>query len=86
MVGGPTRTGNLNDLYIIKANGKIVSARNYGGRFLLWSGIMDYKLSEGDTIVVPTELKIPIMWRPLIKDVVQIIFQSISTAVLAKRL
>jgi protein involved in polysaccharide export with SLBB domain len=86
MVGGPTRTGNLNDLYIIKANGRIVSAQNYGGRFLLWSGIMDYKLSEGDTIVVPTELKIPIMWRPLIKDVVQIIFQSISTAVLAKRL
>jgi SLBB domain./SLBB-domain like (DUF1017). len=86
MVGGPTRTGNLNDLYIIKANGRIVSAQNYGGRFLLWSGIMDYKLSEGDTIVVPTELKVPIMWRPLIKDVVQIIFQSISTAVLAKRL
>jgi SLBB domain. len=86
MVGGPTRTGNLNDLYIIKANGRIVSAQNYGGRFLFWSGIMDYKLSEGDTIVVPTELKIPIMWRPLIKDVVQIIFQSISTAVLAKRL
>jgi protein involved in polysaccharide export with SLBB domain len=86
MVGGPTRTGNLNDLYIIKANGRIVSAQNYGGRFLLWSGIMDYKLSEGDTIVVPTELKIPIMWRPLIKDIVQIIFQSISTAVLAKRL
>jgi len=47
---------------------------------------MDYKLSEGDTIVVPTELKIPIMWRPLLKDIVQIIFQSISTAVLAKRL
>jgi polysaccharide export outer membrane protein len=86
MVGGPTRTGNLKDLYIIKANGRIVSAQNYGGRFLLWSGIMDYKLSEGDTIVVPTELKIPIMWRPLIKDIVQIIFQSISTAVLAKRL
>jgi polysaccharide export outer membrane protein len=86
MVGGPTRTGNLNDLYIIKANGRIVSAQNYGGRFLLWSGIMDYKLNEGDTIAVPTELKIPIMWRPLIKDVVQIIFQSISTAVLAKRL
>jgi len=36
--------------------------------------------------VVPTELKVPIMWRPLIKDVVQIIFQSIATAVLAKRL
>jgi polysaccharide export outer membrane protein len=86
MVGGPTRTGNLNDLYVIKANGRIVSAQNYGGRFLLWSGIMDYKLNEGDTIVVPTEFKIPIMWRPLIKDVVQIIFQSISTAVLAKRL
>jgi polysaccharide export outer membrane protein len=86
MVGGPTKTGNLNDLYVIKANGRIVSTQNYGGRFLLWSGIMDYKLNEGDTIVVPTELKIPIMWRPLIKDVVQIIFQSISTAVLAKRL
>jgi len=86
MVGGPTKTGNLNDLYVIKANGRIVSTQNYSGRFLFWSGIIDYKLNEGDTIVVPTELKLPIMWRPLIKDVVQIIFQSISTAVLAKRL
>ncbi len=86
MVGGTAKNADKKNIYIIKANGRVVSAQSYGRSFLLWSGIEDYQLSEGDTIVVPSELKIPIMWRPLIKDVVQIIFQSISTAVLAKRL
>lgn len=86
MVGGPGKNADKKNIYIIKSNGRVISAQSYGRSFLLWSGIEDYPLSEGDTIVVPSELKVPIMWRPLIKDVVQIIFQSISTAVLAKRL
>lgn len=86
MVGGPTRGADTKDIYVIKANGKVISQRTYGRPFLLGASLMKYKLEEGDAIVVPTKLKVPILWRPLIKDVVQIIFQSISTAVLARRL
>ncbi|MFN3787472.1 MAG: SLBB domain-containing protein [Sulfurihydrogenibium azorense] len=86
MVGGVGKNADKKNIYIIKANGRVVSSQSVGRSFLLWSGLEDYQLSEGDTIVVPTELKIPIAWRPMIKDIVQIIFQSISTAVLAKRL
>lgn len=86
MVGGPARGADTKDLYVIKANGKVISQRTYGKPFFLGASLMSYKLEGGDAIVVPTKIKVPILWRPLIKDVVQIIFQSISTAVLAERL
>lgn len=78
--------GRHKDIYLIKANEKVISQRTYGRPFFLGASIMSYKLEEGNAIVVPTKIKVPVLWRPLIKDVVQIIFQSISTAVLAKRL
>ncbi len=94
-VGGPGKDADLENIYIIKANGRVIARRNYEKFFKLsWEerklyfigDFMDIPLEEGDTIVVPTEIKVPTMWRPLIRDVVQIIFQAISTAVLAKRL
>ena len=94
-VGGPGKNADVDDIYIIKANGKVIAKRNYDNFFtfsweenkLYFAGdFMNMTLEEGDTIVVPAKLKVPIMWRPLIKDVVQIIFQAISTAVLAQRL
>lgn len=86
MVGGPTRGADTKDIYVIKANGRVISQRTYGKPFFLGASLMGYKLEEGDAIVVPTKVKVPVLWRPLIRDVVQIIFQSIATAVLAKRL
>lgn len=86
MLGGPKKQANTRDIYVIKANGMVVSSNTLGRGFLLRSSIEDYIVEEGDTIVVPSEFRLPIAWRPLIRDVVQIIFQAISTAVLAKRL
>ncbi|WP_121923504.1 SLBB domain-containing protein [Hydrogenothermus marinus] len=93
-VGGAKENAKEDDIYIIKANGRVVSKRNFDSSFIKWQDDKLYikqdfysmKLEQGDTIVVPTELKIPVMWRPLLRDITQIIFQSISTAVLAKRL
>ncbi len=94
-VGGPGKNADLENIYVIKANGRVIARRNYErffrfsweeGKLYFAGDFMDMPLDEGDTIVVPTELKVPTMWRPLIRDVVQIIFQAISTAVLAKRL
>lgn len=83
-VGGATKTADLENMFVIKANGKVISKQQYSGWFS--PKFENIALEPGDTIIVPVEIKVPIMWRPLIKDIVQIIFQSLSTAVLAKRL
>ncbi len=95
LVGGLKEGAKEEDIYIIKANGRVVSNRQLqqsthfsweNRKLYVKRDIMEIPVEEGDTIVIPSEIKIPIMWRPLIRDVVQIIFQAISTAVLAKRL
>ncbi len=93
-VGGLKENAKEDDLYIIKANGRVISKRNFDSDIFEWQenklvfgkDFYSMRLEQGDTIVVPTEVKVPILWRPLIKDVTQIIFQALSTAVLAKRL
>ncbi len=94
-VGGPGKDADLDNIYVIKANGRVISRRNFDrffnfswedGKLYFGTDFMSMPLDQGDTIVVPAEIKVPVMWRPLIRDVVQIIFQAISTAVLAKRL
>ena len=93
--GGPGKNADLDNIYIIKANGRVVARRNYekflqiawkDNKLFFGGDFLEVTVEQGDTIVVPAELKVPTMWRPLIRDVVQIIFQAISTAVLAKRL
>ena len=93
--GGPGKNADLDNIYIIKANGRVVARRNYekflqiawkDNKLFFGGDFLEATVEQGDTIVVPSELRVPTMWRPLIRDVVQIIFQAISTAVLAKRL
>ena len=94
-VGGLTEEADLDNIYVIKANGRVISRRNYDrtltfewreSRLYFARDFLSMPLEEGDTVVVPTKLRVPTMWRPLVRDVVQIIFQAISTAVLARRL
>jgi len=93
-VGGLKDYAKKDDIYIIKANGRVISQRNYENFAFYWDDnklnfgkdFYSLQLEQGDAIVVPTEMKIPILWRPLIKDITQIIFQALSTAVLASRL
>ena len=88
-VGGLKDNADINDIYIIKANGRVLSKKQFASInfvFVKYNSFLKYKPEQGDAIVVPTKLKVPIMWRPLLRDITQIIFQSISTAVLAKRL
>ncbi len=88
-VGGLKDNADVNDIYIIKANGRVLSKKQFASInfvFVKYNSFLKYRPEQGDAIVVPTKLKVPIMWRPLLRDITQIIFQSISTAVLAKRL
>ena len=87
--GGYRNNANSGEIYLIKANGRIVSRRSYSS---FWSFIglgnsfMHMRVKPGDTIVVPAEFKAPILWMPLIKDITQIMFQSISTVALVRYL
>ncbi len=88
-VGGLKDNADVDDIYIIKANGRVLSKKQFASInfvFVKYNSFLRYKPEQGDAIVVPTKMKVPIMWRPLLRDITQIIFQSISTAVLAKRL
>jgi protein involved in polysaccharide export with SLBB domain len=89
-VGGPAKDSDLDNIYVIKTNGKIITQKSYdemNGFFMSWFKSFDsMKLEEGDAIVVPFEVNIPIMWRPILRDITQIAFQSISTLVLAQSL
>ncbi|TCK04466.1 SLBB domain-containing protein [Phorcysia thermohydrogeniphila] len=90
LAGGLTKDASEKEIFVIKADGSVVSNSSDGklnfdwddenNRILLDSGdILDYTLQPGDAIIVPTEIKVPTMWRPLIKDVMQIIYQGAIT-------
>jgi polysaccharide export outer membrane protein len=93
MSGGLTKDADKENIFVIKADGSVISSSNVNSD-KFWEGrnlpewgkpeeysteILDYKLSPGDGIIVPTEVHVPTMWRPLIKDVTQIIYQGALT-------
>lgn len=98
-LGGMAENADTDDLYIIKANGKIISKKQYSGLKKLYLSIdwtkkqiglarnfESTRLEQGDCIVVPAALKVPTMWRPILRDIAQIMFQTMSTVLLATRL
>ena len=98
LAGGLTKDADKKNIFVIKADGTTVSSGE-GGHLIKWdsvkkrfvwgngdSKILSYKLQPGDAVIVPTEIKVPIMWRPLIKDVVQIVYQSALVVYTVSRL
>jgi len=88
--GGLTKDADKENIFVIKANGSVVSSENVGEKKFDWNSetnrivlgkndIMDYRLEPGDSVIVPTKVHVPVMWRPLIKDVMQIIYQGAIT-------
>ena len=95
--GGLTKFSDTKEMFVIKANGTVISRRLKGfawqkswdkesKRLYYAKSFQDIPLDPGDTIVIPTKVKIPTLWRPLIRDVVQIIFQAIATVAIIDRL
>jgi polysaccharide export outer membrane protein len=85
--GGLTKFSDTDEMFVIKADGTVMSRRQKGfvwkeswdkgsKRFYFARNFQDIPLDPGDTIVIPTKVEIPILWRPLIRDIVQIAFQT----------
>lgn len=96
-VGGLTKFSDKKGMFVIKADGTVMSRRQKGfvwqtswekgsKRVYFAKSFEDIPLDPGDTIVIPTKVKIPILWRPLIRDAVQIIFQAVATVALINAL
>ncbi len=91
--GGLTKDADIENIFVIKPNGAVITSSNiYKGKhwqgrnptvwgipFLFSKNIMNYKLDSGDAIIVPLKINVPIFWRPLLRDVMQIIYQSALT-------
>jgi len=84
-VGGLSKDADNTDVYVIKANGKIVSQRNFSSKYLGWDkgkfyfrrDFLALNLEQGDTVVIPEEIKVPILWMPLIRDVTSILSRQL---------
>jgi protein involved in polysaccharide export with SLBB domain len=68
--GGPTRDADKGSLYLLKADGSVVSKQQRGRFFNSFDGQV---VVPGDTIVVPEELKVS--WTKEFKDWTQIFYQ-----------
>ena len=88
--GGLTKDADKDNVFVIKADGSVVSSSNLKDRNFKWDNntnriiigsesIYDYVLQPGDAVIVPLKVHVPTMWRPLIKDVMQIIYQGAIT-------
>jgi protein involved in polysaccharide export with SLBB domain len=90
LVGGITKDAEEDEIYLVKANGTVLSkSQERGG--ISWdsekyrwasSSFYDNKVDPGDTIIVPKELKV-YPWLRVAKDITQVLAQvALSAGVL----
>jgi len=72
--GGPTRDADAGSIYIIRADGTVISRRQSGLLFGLGGGFTGERLMPGDTIVVPEDLE-KFRFTKELKDWSQIFYQ-----------
>jgi protein involved in polysaccharide export with SLBB domain len=69
--GGTTRSADARSIYVIRADGSVVSRRQADGPFRDFEG---ERLTPGDTIVVPEDLE-KFRWTKELRDWTQILYQ-----------
>ncbi|MBT4838039.1 MAG: hypothetical protein HON94_11905, partial [Methylococcales bacterium] len=77
--GGYSKLANANDVYIVKANGQIISSDTLTPFGSSWFGINRFEINPGDTIVVPIEIQ-QVSTLRIIKQVSTILFNLATTA------
>lgn len=80
-VGGPTESADRSHIFLVKANGSVVTKDNVGESFFLFGGrgIESAKVEPGDSIVVPEKLVQTRLMKD-VKDITQILYQVAVTA------
>ncbi|GAB4369640.1 MAG: SLBB domain-containing protein [Deltaproteobacteria bacterium] len=80
-VGGPTESADRDHIFLLKANGSVVTRENVEGGFFLFGdrGILSAKVEPGDSIVVPEKLVQTRLMKD-VKDITQILYQIAVTA------
>jgi protein involved in polysaccharide export with SLBB domain len=70
--GGPTKDADTGSIYVIRADGSVISQRQSSSLF--GGGVTDERLTPGDAIIVPEDLE---KWRftKSLKDWTQILYQ-----------
>lgn len=76
-VGGPTQEADEGGMYLVKADGTVVSKKQSGGFFT--PGFYSREVESGDTIVVPQQYE-KTAWLRNIKDIAMILGQIALTA------
>ncbi len=71
--GGPTKDADTSSIYVVRADGTVISRRQSGGLFAL-GGFEGERLMPGDAIVVPEELD-KFRFTKAFKDWTQILYQ-----------
>jgi protein involved in polysaccharide export with SLBB domain len=77
-VGGPTGEGDTDEMYLVKADGTVLST-NQSSSFLFYNGFLSSPVDSGDTIVVPQKFE-KTAWLRDIKDITTIISQIALSA------
>jgi len=83
-VGGPTEDADRKHIFVVKADGSVMTKETAGGGnwFSGDDAILDARVGPGDSIVVPEKL-IHTRWMKDLKDITQIVFQiAVATGVL----
>jgi polysaccharide export outer membrane protein len=75
MTGGPTENAQENAMYVVQANGSVVSSK----KTAWWSDFNNTRLNPGDTVLVPERIVWPSYMRN-VKDITQILYQIATTA------
>jgi protein involved in polysaccharide export with SLBB domain len=79
-VGGPTPNADKDNIFLLKADGSVVSRGNADKGFFS-GGFMESKVKPGDSVVVPEKL-VQIRTMKDVKDITQILFQiAVTTGV-----
>ena len=90
LAGGPTKAADKGGLYVVRADGSVVSRRQ-GGSSLRWDSehrrwvsgrLSGMDIEPGDTVIVPENLE-KVAWLRDTKDATQILYQiAVATGVL----
>jgi len=75
MTGGPTDNAETKSMYVVQANGTVISSK----KSAWWSDFESTRLNPGDTILVPERVIRPSYMRNF-KDITQILYQIATTA------